>query len=174
MADLDSIDNRFAVMEEALLYPWVMKNYSLATSEGSTLLFKLKPAPPAAPQTEAVEEKELAFGQVMQLSPAYDFPLILQVEVKPTVLGRIAGVVYNRPPMWMTLESGDRKVTKRFIPMMAQAGFMLQPLLLDTADVKSYYRGEMRRVDRLSFAVPGTAGRFYCDKIKIRLLKARL
>jgi len=174
VAKMDSIDDKLPVMEDALLFPWIIRNYNLKWSDNSTLLLKLKPFSPTTPSKELISERVISFGQPIVFSGNYDFPVILQVEVEPTFLGKLAGLLYHRPPLSMTLEFGKQKVTKRFVPSMAREGFLIQPLLFNVYDVKSYYRGDMRMVERIYFGIPANARLYYSDKIKIRISRAGL
>src|SRR6185369_10019781 len=94
IAKMDSIDDKLPVMEDALLFPWIIRNYNLKWSDNSTLLLKLKPSSPTTPSKELISERVISFGQPIDFSGNYDFPVILQVEVEPTFLGKLAGLLY--------------------------------------------------------------------------------
>lgn len=168
---MDSIDKRLPTMEDPLLFPWIIKNYGLEWYDESLLLFKTRGRMQTSPATLLVAEQLLDFGQPLDLSRTGDEGLLLQVEIEPTVKGRLAGLLYQRPPLTITIKYDQQQITRRFVPIMGKEGFLLNPLLLDVKDVALYSRGVQHNLKSLHFSIPAGVRSLYCEKIKVRLLK---
>ena len=63
-----------------------------------------------------------------------------QIEIKPTIVGRIADILFKPSQLKITLElNNGLKRQYRIIAGMAKSGFVISPLIENTAEFKMLY-----------------------------------
>jgi hypothetical protein len=166
---LQTIDKRFTALDDAPVLPYILKNYELMGAEGEFLLLKLKKDPPADVRLTRIHEQKIAFGETVDLSRWHTMPVLMQVEMKPTVLGKMIAFLYQAPPIAIHSISGAQQMAHRFIPSLAQHGFMVTPLLLNNEFLIDFYQGKWQATDAVAFTGEGSFPNRYSQKIKIQL-----
>jgi hypothetical protein len=165
---IESLDNRFAALDDALLLPFIFRNYKLIAQDGDYLILRA-PDMPADVKVRLIHEQTVRFDETVNLSALKGTPLIMQVDIKPTFLGRLMNFVYQAPVLSLNIQGGKRTVTKRFIPEMAKSGFLLTPPIAGNQDVIGIYKGVGAIVYSFSFSRPADAWWQLSDKITVRL-----
>ena len=138
-----AMDRKLPALEDALVLRHLLLNYELVLSETPFLLLKACQAEP--PKLKLLADSTTTSGQPINLSRYANTNLWLELELKPTLLGRAREFLYqpSKSRLVVSWSSGGKKLTRRFhapAPMLA-GGFLLSPLLLTTEDARDLYMG---------------------------------
>jgi hypothetical protein len=136
---LEPIDNRMAALEDGLSWPLLLTRYEVVSRQGAMLVLRRRAeaGPPPASPIEGVVGEVVAhgmhgFGARVAL-PADPPALWATIIAKPTLLGRLVSTLLRPPPIDIALSlPGGQTVTRRFIPGMAEAGFLIAPVVQDS------------------------------------------
>jgi len=137
--EVGSLDERFPALDDGPSWPVMLNNYVPSQKANNALILKKKAdaAPLRAPSE--VLRGNYRLGQRVDL-PDAQRQLFVNFDIKPTLRGRMAGVLLKTQPLYITvtLKNGAQS---RFtvIPNMARAGFLLSPLVRNTAEFGLLY-----------------------------------
>ena len=138
---LTPIDNRFPALSEGPLWPELLRTYAPAEKFGDLVVLDRREAPLQELLQEPAEK-------VIKLGERFDLdadPLFITIDVHSNWLARILGFVYRPPIVNLGLEFADSsKSTYRLIPAIAQAGFIISPLIITSDDFASLAMGMSR------------------------------
>lgn len=139
-----SIDGRLAAQDDSLLIPEIARAYAPVLEENSLLLLKRQSDFPKEPGTHLlVSQRTLPFDETWDISEAKDKALWVQLSLRPTVAGRLVAAAYKPPIIQIEANLTDGTTSLwRLIPAVAEAGFVLNPVLETPADFASFFRGE--------------------------------
>jgi hypothetical protein len=137
------MDRKLPTLEDALVLRDLLINYELVASEAPFLLLQAKPREP--PKLKLLKEATISPGELLKLSGFGTTNLWLELELKPTLLGRTREFLYQpaKSRLVVSWSASGKESTRRFrapAPMLA-AGFLLSPLLLNTDDIRALYEG---------------------------------
>ena len=143
MFSLAPIDRKFPPLEDAMVLRDLLLNYELAGAEGEFLLLKLKSA--HAPRLRLLGQGAVRAGERIDLSGYGGTDLWLEMDLKPTLLGRLRQVFYQpatvRLAAWREGSKG-LLIRRRAAAAMLGAGFVASPLLLSNEDLLGCYTGK--------------------------------
>jgi hypothetical protein len=143
MFSLAPIDRKFPPLEDAMVLRDLLLNYEPAVAEGEFLLLKLKST--HTPRLRLLEQGAVRAGERIDLSGYGGSDLWLEIDLKPTLLGRLRQVLYQpatvRLAAWREGSKG-LLVRRRAPAVMLQAGFVASPLLLSNEDLLDSYTGK--------------------------------
>ncbi len=153
-----TIDHHFPSMDDGISWPGILAGYRLR-SEGRLHLVLDK----ASRQRRLVwgepVTNELEFGQRFAVNHGRDRMLWIRVVSHRTGAGRAATAVFRAPVLYLRVElANGTERWYRILPGMAQAGFLLSPLVDDTRafafllDGSWPQRLDQHRIRSLSFA----------------------
>jgi len=129
----------------------------------------------AEPQLQEVLSRRLELGRTVDL-PDNNLLLYAQIEVRPSLLGRIASILYktNRLRMSVTLASGQTR-DFRIVSGMVSAGFLLSPLVENTQELVYLFDdpSALREKKVHSIRIDGDS-RLWDRDIQVRLSAIRL
>lgn len=142
---LQAIDSRFPPLENALVLRDLLANYELAGSEGNYLLLRRKGN--EEPKLTLVKEGTVFAGEKIDLPAGGETNLWVEMDRKPTLLGRIQQFLYRPAQMAIVVsQAGDAQPTIFNAPAaMLSAGFLMNPLVLNNQDVSDLYASGKRR-----------------------------
>jgi hypothetical protein len=107
------------------------------------------------------------FGRKIAV-PAGSAPELVEIHIKPSLLGKLANVFYKRHPLSITvnLENGEVR-SYRIVAGMAESGFLISPLVEDTKDFGALYGGaDLLAHKRVaSFVINHTHGKLEWDSM---------
>ncbi len=141
--DLEPIDGRFPAVEDALALRAALVNYDMAGADNQFLI--LKHARSEAPVLKLVREGDLNWNEKISLVDHQGTNLWLELEAKPSLAGRVRQFLYKPPTLQLKVWSATNSLAPRTFPVpacMLLAGFLANPLELNTQDVANLYRGE--------------------------------
>jgi hypothetical protein len=164
----EATDGRFPTLEDSAALNYVLNNYVPVARDGPFLILQQRTAEDLAFQL--VHEQTLRFGEKLDLTPWARTPLFMSVSIRPTLLGRAAGFVYQQEPLFMRVARGGGPERYRIVPSMAAQPFLVNPLLDATYDVLGFYasvRG--RRTNSVVFERPRRGSFEFQDALTVRL-----
>jgi hypothetical protein len=158
---VEPIDERIPSIEDGASWPILMRNYRpTGTKNDFLFLKKNESAVEIAEPSELTTEKHV-FGESVHL-PQSSQPLFVQIEIKPTILGRIASVLFKPNRLQITLElNNGMKKKYRIVAGMAKSGFLISPLIENTAEFGMLYGKNSYLDEKLvkSFSIGSRHGR---------------
>jgi hypothetical protein len=147
LLQLSPIDDRFPPLEDALLLRHILASYDLLTAEGATLLLRSNGRRPAEPAL--LREGTARKGEHIELDPHSDKPLWLELNIKPTLAGRLRAFLFKPPivhlRLWRDPAAGDSEKLFQAPPPMLAAGFLADPVVLNTSALTNLLRGNKPR-----------------------------
>lgn len=155
--DLMAIDGRLPSLEDGLSWPALLDNYALRSFDGGIALMHKNEVTRTNSNLEVIYQNKRSLGSMVTL-PDADGPLFAEVDVKPTLLGRLLTVLLNPPQLIMVVNLRDGSSSEyRVISDMMKTGFILSPLVRNTSDFVSLVTGDKRfenqaKVDSISIA----------------------
>jgi hypothetical protein len=176
---LAPIDNRFPALSEGPLWPELLRTYAPAEKFGDLVILDRREAPLQELLQEPAE-KVIKLGERFALDA--DIPLFITIDVQSNWLARILGFVYRPPIVNLGLEFADgSKSTYRLIPAIAQAGFIISPLIITSDDFASLAMGMSRFIAsqtpvaaRIEVGVLGSLAYASDVKISIRAINMNI
>jgi hypothetical protein len=175
MFSLGPIDRKFPPLEDAMVLRHLMLNYEPAGAEGEFLLLRSKPSQEA--RLKLLREGVVRPGERIELSDFGGKDLWLEIDLEPTLLGRLRQFLYQpsavRLAAWR--EGAKGVLTKRRAPAaMLAAGFVASPLLLNNGDLLGYYNGKPPpRPGAYSVELLPGEGQFWRSAVRFRVFQIR-
>ena len=167
---LAPIDRRFAPLEDPLLLRDLLIDCELIDAEGLFLL--LKPRAHSAAKLRLLRQGSVRPGEPITLREYGEAAIWMEVDLTPSVRGRIRQFLYKAPEVRLTVERGTSKTQAMFrapAPMMA-AGFLASPLLLRTEDVLGLYNDtNVLRPTAFSVTLNPGEGHFWQETVAFRI-----
>jgi hypothetical protein len=166
------MDRKLPTLEDALVLRYLLINYELVASEVPFLLLQAKL--PEPPKLKLLKQETISPGELLKLSGFGTTNLWLEMELKPTLLGRAREFLYQpaKSRLVVSWSANGKESTRRFrapAPMLA-AGFLLSPLLLTADDVRGLYQGvEPHRPNACSIEFNPGDEKFWQRTIRFRV-----
>lgn len=153
--NMETIDNRFPALDDATLLPFILGNYKPVVKEGDFVVLRASPNISEYANQALINEQTVTFGESFNLPVCSNDLLIMQVEVKQTLIGRAIKFLFQAPVLTLNTTANGKTVSYRFIPAMAERGFVVSPLLLTNNDVMHFYDGAtVNCAESISFSRP--------------------
>ncbi|PPD42014.1 MAG: hypothetical protein CTY16_15310 [Methylobacter sp.] len=139
---VERIDGRIPSIADGASWPILMLNYRPTQLEGNFLFLQKKGAiGEIGDPLEPISEKH-TFGETVNL-PESGQPLFVRIGIKPTLLGRIASMLFKPSQLQITLAlRNGLKKQFRIIADMAKSGLVLSPLIENTTEFGMLYGKE--------------------------------
>jgi hypothetical protein len=101
-------------------------------------------------------------GQAITVPPAQGV-VYVEMDIKPTLLGRLFSLLYKSNQLHVTVQLADgTQRTYRIVPSMVKTGFLLSPLVENTADFSFLYGSTQRLASkRVVTMTVGTVGQMW-------------
>ncbi len=138
---VEPIDLRLPALEDGASWPALLQLYApRRLEEDLAYLQRREGAEEVRPRL--IEEKVADVDSELSL-PVVDGLLFAEVQLRKTLLGRLASTIFKptRPLIELTLASGAVR-EHRFVPRMAAAGFVLSPYVANTRDFVLLMEGD--------------------------------
>jgi hypothetical protein len=145
---VEPIDGRVPSSEDGASWPLLLSAYRPVTLKGDTLYLKrradaaLSPEAAAVPAVPADVPLSATLGDPVAI-PAGPGPIFARIDVQPTLLGRIAGLVYKPSELRLGVRLEDgRTLTFRFVAGFGPSGFVVSPLVETVSEFTLLYGGQ--------------------------------
>jgi hypothetical protein len=128
------IDRRLPALDDAPSWPLFMTRYRLDRSAGAFALLR-KRERPLPWHLEPLERVETVTDSAIAVPPAGAGPIWARIDVRPSRRDAVVGTLLSPPltSIAAVLNNGQQ-VRYRLVPALAGDGFVLSPLVRDTAD----------------------------------------
>lgn len=130
---VQTIDERLPALDDGYSWRELLKYYEPTTLEGHYIRLQRRTVPLEL-KSEMLVAGRRVLGEEVAL-PSDAGLLWAELDVRPTLLGRLVSVVYKLPRLRIAVTRADGAVAElRYIASMGRAGFLLQPLVAGTPD----------------------------------------
>ncbi len=137
------IDGRMPSLEDGLSWPALFDNYTVERLDNEFAYLQKKETVKRHSDFDVIYDGINVTGEHVQL-PESKYPVYAQIDLKPTLLGKLLGLVFKPPQLKLTLKLKDgRMVEYRTISGMMRSGFFISPLVKSTEDF--VFLAEMNR-----------------------------
>lgn len=173
---LTPVDRRYAPLEDPAVLRDLLINYEPLEGENQVLLLKAKGAnEQTRPKLALVREGTVHPSEPIFLHEFGDADLWLQIDVKPTLLGRARQFFYKptivRLAMWHKSSKQGASTFRAPTPMLA-AGFVASPILANNEDTLNLYANTaVTRPYACSIELGVGNQRFWQETISYRIYK---
>ena len=167
---LDTIDYRLPANEDSLATRYLYHHYTFVTNEAGFLLWHRNPPDPALDPVTPLSSTRVAFAQAVAVPTHGDDPIWGEVEVRPSLLGRLRAFLYKAPILTIKVaDSANNQNTYRLIRDMARTGFLLYPHFTNNYHVERFEGGDApTRVTQFSVELPEDDRKYFQSEIEVR------
>lgn len=132
--DVSPIDGRLATLEDSKSWPLLLTRYRLVGRAEHFLLLDRNPGAADAPAMEDISASRQKLGHPLEL-PKVNDAIWADINVRPTLLGRIVGALFKLPQLHILFRYADGHTeTFRYVAAMGRSGFIISPVIHDTFD----------------------------------------
>jgi hypothetical protein len=166
--EIDTVDGRYPSLDEGALWPDLLRLYDVTRYENGYAVLKRRSAPRNVALSD-LHQDSIAFGQDMDVSAWADGLLWVELDIRPTLLGRLRSFLFKPPMLMMTVttDAGNTQ-TFRIVPGMTGSGFLLSPLV-ETTDQFALLPARDESIARFSVAAVGRPAGAFEEQIAVRL-----
>lgn len=174
---VEPIDERIPSIEDGASWPVLMANYQPTGMENDFLFLRKKDSFREIEEPMKLTSEKHSFGESVYL-PQSSQPIFAKIEIEPTILGRIASILFKPSLLQITLELNNGiKKQYRIIAGMAKSGFLISPLIEDTANFGMLYGKNSYLAEKLvkSIAIAPRDGKskFWNDEYTVTFSQIR-
>jgi hypothetical protein len=141
--ELASLEHRFPALDDARALRELLANYQWIASEGPFQLLQHRPG--KALRLKLLEQKEVPLTARMVLPQHHGETIWLEIDLKPSVYGRLLGFLYRPEPIrlsaWENENSPKAMMRRQAAPSLLRSGFLASPWLMKAEDVKELQNG---------------------------------
>ncbi|MBS0662186.1 MAG: hypothetical protein JSR48_02905 [Verrucomicrobia bacterium] len=139
---IQTIDYRLPSLDDSLVTRYLYHHYTYILEDRDFLLWKRNPPNPALDTKTLLSSTEVKFGEQVKSPILGDTPVWCELEIRPSLLGRIRDLLYKPPQLKLAVSDGtDQQSTYRLVGNMARAGFLLYPHFTNTYNVRAFQGG---------------------------------
>lgn len=150
-----SLDRKLYALEDSQAYFEILRRFRPVLIEGSTILLQRDSSAQACPKAveNVLMRREVRQGEIVNVDNLPAAYQTLSVRLRKTWWGRLRGLLYRPPWIWINLWCDDgRRLYRRLVPGMASEDFVLNPLFDQPNDLLALY-APARGVRVKSFAI---------------------
>jgi hypothetical protein len=132
--DVCPIDYRLATLEDGKSWPLLLTRYHLIGRTGRFLVLDRNSDVSNGTEMEDIATSTQRLDHPFNL-PQVGEPVWAEVDVKPTLLGRIFVALFKQPQLHILFRYADgRTESFRYVAATGRSGFIISPIIHDTAD----------------------------------------
>jgi hypothetical protein len=126
---ISPIDDRLPALEDSMSWPVLLTHYKTVSVDQDFIQMIRRDVPADPPRYGEAVRSVAEIDHDIAL-PHFNEAIWATVDLKPTMIGRIALAVFRLPQVHIEVTfDDDTKIVNRFIPEMAEAGFLLSPYI---------------------------------------------
>jgi len=156
-----TIDARFPSLDDGPSWPVLLRHYKPGILKNDFLhLRKLSERPREV--LVVGENKIHSMGEIISI-PESQTPVFVECSIKPNIFGKLAKFFFKSTPLWIVVNMKDgSSKTFRIIPAMAEAGFIISPLIENTGEFSKLYgyKSMLKHKQVKSFFIVPASGRW--------------
>jgi hypothetical protein len=167
-----TVDDRLAALDDGPILRVLSDLYHYVLTEGRFELWKRRVSPIASQVTTIPVTLAAPFNSPVDVRAFSEEPLWMTVDVRLTVLGRLMALVYKTPPITLTVTDTEGRPSEFRLPIgQARTGFIVNPLVVDTASYALFTGGFLeRRAAQISLRAPSGSWRVFDPVVQLQLL----
>ena len=128
------IDGHLPSLEDGLSWPAIFDNYTVTTFDNDLVYLTRNESIRESSLFKLIQNNVCKIGAEV-LIPRSTKPLYAEIDIKPSFLGRLMGIIYKQPQLKIKLKFANGSQTEyRVIANMMKSGFFLSPLTVSTRD----------------------------------------
>jgi hypothetical protein len=137
---VEPIDGRLPALEDGASWPIFLKKYHpVSVTGGAVFLKKSDDFTKEIPAMQSLNTASYHMGEVVPV-PTANNPIYAEIEIRKTLIGRIENILFKPNELKISLElNNGTHIEYRFISEMAKTGFILSPLINNTAEFNNLY-----------------------------------
>ncbi|MCA0202430.1 MAG: hypothetical protein LCH56_16645, partial [Proteobacteria bacterium] len=168
LLEIDTVDGRYPSLDEGALWPDLLRLYDVTRFENGYAVLKRR-ADPRRVDLSELYQADIGFGQEMDVTPWADGLLWMELDIRPSLLGRLRSFLFKPPMLMMTVttDAGNTQVF-RIVPGMTGSGFLLSPLV-ETTDQFVLLPARDESIARFSITAVGRPAGAFENQIGVRL-----
>jgi hypothetical protein len=148
---LETLDDRLATMDDALLLNLFVHRYEYLLAEKGWQLWRRIPGAPdptlSAPRP--LRSVAVPLNTLFDLGEPSDQSLWVEIDLPLSLFGRLRDFAYKTPLVRLAVEEADGRVRRyRLPPLEGRTGFILNPLMETADDFLDFAGGKSRRFAR--------------------------
>lgn len=122
-----TIDGRYPALDDGRSWPALTARYRPVGIRGDYVELRKRDAAAMTSIGGPVVDREVEFGEQIAVPPG---PVWAEIDVEPTVPGRLVAAAYKLPPLTLAVDYADGSAREfRLIASIAKAGFLLSPTI---------------------------------------------
>ena len=166
----NTIDDHLPAIEDALAVRYLYHHYSFLMEEQEFLLWRRQAPNPALDQKTLLRSEVIRFGDTVTAPDLGDSPVWCEVEIAPSLLGRLRTFFYKPPEIRFDVtDGGGNPATFRMVRERARAGFLIYPHITSNYNVVKYQEGEPGpRIARFTPLMPPGQRKYFGRDIQVR------
>lgn len=176
---IQPIDNRLPMLEDGNSWPLLLSLYQpvevrALPAYGVDAAILQRRETPGSYKLEPLSDKTYRFGEQIALPRDGQTVLWAEIDVRPSLLGRIWGLLYKSPLLFMTYHfPGGASHTFRYIYRMGETGFVLSPIVNTAADFVALPQGAPNgsRPEAVSLSSEGWADWLWRPEYRVNLYR---
>jgi hypothetical protein len=155
---VETIDNRLPCMDDGASLPIILTNYSPVGINNGYIFLK-KDSHENKVQKSIILEKKIMADENIRIPVSMDH-VFLQINVKPTILGKLTNILYKTPQLSINLILHDGSTRKfRIVSGMVRTDVLVSNLIENTEDLLLLYSAnkyrEYKKVESFSISSEG-------------------
>jgi hypothetical protein len=157
LIDLWAPDGRLPSLDDGVSWPALLENYTFVSFDGQFVFMRRNQVLQTTSTLSVICQERHKTGLTIAL-PEVDGPLFAEVDLKPTLLGKLLIALFKPPQLniRLNLRNGETR-SYRVISNMMATGFVLSPLVSNTKEFEYLAAGnrsflDERKVDGISIA----------------------
>jgi hypothetical protein len=170
---LQTIDRRMPVVDDCDALRVILRDYVPILTERGYILFRRSRGEGIRlePAGERPKTLEVMLGEPVALPRPVGNAHFLSLEIDYTLPGKLAGLLYKPPPLYLEVQADDDTHYRFRIPRgMVRTGFIIDPLLLGQNELLSWYLGEkLKRPKSIRVLADRAAGLLFRPTVGVRL-----
>lgn len=141
---LDSIDGRYPIFDEPLVFQELLKNYKFIYSNNDGIgVLEKKSVNDVNFKKSNVSDLDAKFNQVINVPDVKDEYLFCKINIKLNIFGRIRNFFYKGGYMWMKFYFEDNTkepITKRIVRENGKYGFYISNYIENISDLRNVFQ----------------------------------
>lgn len=141
---VEPIDGRLPSLEDGLSWPALLDNYAVTKLDNYFAYLRKREGIKATSALDLIQEGRHNMGEEVVL-PVTKTPIFAELDLKPTLFGRLLSVAFKPPELRLTLKLINGTSTDyRVLSNMMQSSFLISPLVRDTKQFVLLAAGDQR------------------------------
>ncbi len=133
------IDRRYPNLDDGASWPDLLSRYEPTKDLGDYLVLQ-KRKDPKAPTLRLLESKTYKVGDVVTV-PKSRNPVFVKVKLEKSFIGKFTSILYKPSLVHMNIldNAGKQKNYFRFVPQIAESGFVISPIVWNSESFAQLY-----------------------------------